>query len=333
MVIVLERSTAYGRRLFALGANPRAAELALVRPLRMWVATFAISGAFAGITGLLFLGFTGKASGTVGEPLLFQTIAAVVIGGTSLIGGLGGYARTALGAIVLILLSTLLLARGVESSLIQAALGVLIIVLVSVYGRRRAARHGIRVSKLMEHRRTAATMKAVRRDLHTSGPVSRRDRTARDSTSRLRCGVGHHRDRQEVRGIENPSYLCISPDGRNLHAVWEVVELAGGPGQLVRHRPGPAESSRYQGVQGSRGTVTCYAMMDSAVAGGVHRQLLVRQGGHVPDPAGRSLAEASASTSTKAAVRMPLARRGRTRTASWSRRMTASPSARTLAPT
>jgi len=142
-VVVVERCTTYGRRLFALGANPRAAELALVRPLRMWVATFAVSAAFAGITGLLYLGFTGRASGTVGEALLFQSIAAVVIGGTSLIGGQGGYARTALGACVLILMSTLLLAQGVESSLIQAALGVLIILLVSVYGREARLRDTI----------------------------------------------------------------------------------------------------------------------------------------------------------------------------------------------
>jgi ribose transport system permease protein len=142
-VVLVERSTSYGRRLFALGANPRAAELALVRPLRMWVATFALSGAFAGITGILYLGFTGKASGTVGEPLLFQTIAAVVIGGTSLIGGMGGYARTVLGAIVLILLGTLLLAQGVQSTLIQAATGVLIIALVSIYGREARLRDTI----------------------------------------------------------------------------------------------------------------------------------------------------------------------------------------------
>lgn len=142
-VVVVQRSTPYGRRLYAMGANPRAAELVLIRPIRMWAVTFAISGAFAGVTGLLYLGFTGKASGTVGEPLLFQSIAAVVIGGTSLIGGLGGYGRTALGAIVLILLSTLLLARGVESSLIQAALGVLIILLVSLYGREARLRDTI----------------------------------------------------------------------------------------------------------------------------------------------------------------------------------------------
>lgn len=134
-LIVVERSTVYGRRLFAMGSNPRAAEFALIRPLRMWVATFALSGAFAGVTGVLYLGFTGRASGTVGDPLLFQTIAAVVIGGTSLMGGLGGYGRTALGTIVLVLLSTILLGVGVSSSLIQASLGLLIIALVSVYGR------------------------------------------------------------------------------------------------------------------------------------------------------------------------------------------------------
>ncbi len=142
-LVVAERLTVYGRRLFALGANPRAAEFALIRPLRMWVATFALSGAFAGITGVLYLGFTGRASGTVGDPLLFQTIAAVVIGGTSLIGGLGGYGRTAIGTIVLILLSTILLGVGVPSSLIQSALGALIIVLVSVYGREPRVRDTI----------------------------------------------------------------------------------------------------------------------------------------------------------------------------------------------
>jgi 6-phosphogluconolactonase len=67
---------------------------------------------------------------------------------------------------------------------------------------------------------------------------------------------------QEVAGIENPSYLCISPDGRSLHAVWEVVEW---PEGLVSSYAIDRTSGdlSYLGVQGSRGTVTCYAMMDS----------------------------------------------------------------------
>lgn len=68
--------------------------------------------------------------------------------------------------------------------------------------------------------------------------------------------------RQEVPGIENPSYLCISPDGRNLHAVSEVVEW---PEGLVSSFAIDAASGElsYLGVQGSKGTVSCYAMMDS----------------------------------------------------------------------
>lgn len=67
---------------------------------------------------------------------------------------------------------------------------------------------------------------------------------------------------QEVPGIENSSYLCISPDGRNLHAVWEVFDW---PEGLVSSYAIDQATGHlaYQGVQGSRGTVTCYAMMDS----------------------------------------------------------------------
>jgi len=142
-VVIVERSTVYGRRLFAMGSNPQAAELALIPSLRMWVLTFTVSAAFAGITGILFLGFTSRASGTVGEQLLFQSIAAVVVGGTSLVGGSGSYAKTAMGAVVLLLLSTVLLGLGVSSSLIQAALGGLIILLVSIYGREPPMRDRI----------------------------------------------------------------------------------------------------------------------------------------------------------------------------------------------
>ena len=66
---------------------------------------------------------------------------------------------------------------------------------------------------------------------------------------------------QEVGGIENPSYLCVSPDGRNLHAVWEVLDWPEGLVSSYAIDPASGRLS-YQGVQGSRGTVTCYVMMD-----------------------------------------------------------------------
>lgn len=132
--LLLER-TPYGRRVYAVGNNPRAAALALVNPLGMWTLTFAISAFFAAVAGILLLGFTGTAYAEVGQPYLFQTIAAVVIGGTALVGGRGSFLGTVAGALVLTELNTLLIGFGLRPSVVQAALGVVIIVLVSLYGR------------------------------------------------------------------------------------------------------------------------------------------------------------------------------------------------------
>jgi ribose transport system permease protein len=134
IAVVLAR-TPYGRQVFALGSNPRAAPLALINPVAIWVATFAASAAFAAATGILLLGFTGSAYGEVGQPYLFQTIAAVVIGGTALVGGRGSYLGTVAGAVVLTEINTLLIGLGLQPSLVQAVLGMVIVGLVSFYGR------------------------------------------------------------------------------------------------------------------------------------------------------------------------------------------------------
>ncbi|MBP1884145.1 ABC transporter permease [Sinorhizobium mexicanum] len=137
---VLQR-TVYGRRLYALGSNLRAAELALVRPVAMWMTTFALSAVFAALAGILFLGFTGSSSATVGTPYLFQTVSAVVIGGTALIGGRGGFVGTVAGAVVLVELRTLLIGLGLSEALVQSALGILILALVAAYGRDQHIRN------------------------------------------------------------------------------------------------------------------------------------------------------------------------------------------------
>jgi len=139
-VFVLQR-TVYGRRLYALGSNLKAAELALVRPVAMWMTTFALSAAFAALAGILLVGFTGSSSATVGTPYLFQTVSAVVIGGTALIGGRGGFVGTVAGAIVLVELRTLLIGLGLSEALVQSALGLLILLLVAAYGRDQHIRN------------------------------------------------------------------------------------------------------------------------------------------------------------------------------------------------
>jgi ribose transport system permease protein len=134
MSVVLAR-TPFGRRLYAVGSNPRAAPYALISPRAVWTTTYALSALFAAAAGVLLLGFTGSAYGDVGQPYLFQTIAAVVIGGTTLVGGRGGLIGTAAGALVLIEINTLLIGLGLSPAMVEAALGVLIVALVSLYGR------------------------------------------------------------------------------------------------------------------------------------------------------------------------------------------------------
>jgi ribose transport system permease protein len=142
MTLVLEK-TPFGRRLYAVGSNPRAAPYALISLRAVWTATYALSALFAALAGVLLLGFTGSAYGDVGQPYLFQTIAAVVIGGTTLVGGRGGVIGTAAGALVLIEINTLLIGLGLSPAMVEAALGVLIIVLVSLYGREPHVRTSI----------------------------------------------------------------------------------------------------------------------------------------------------------------------------------------------
>jgi ribose transport system permease protein len=134
MSVVLAR-TPFGRRIYAVGSNPRAAPYVLISPRAVWTTTYALSALFAAAAGVLLLGFTGSAYGDVGQPYLFQTIAAVVIGGTTLVGGRGGLIGTAAGALVLIEINTQLIGLGLSPAMVEAALGVLIVALVSLYGR------------------------------------------------------------------------------------------------------------------------------------------------------------------------------------------------------
>jgi ribose transport system permease protein len=143
LVVFMLGRTPFGRRLYALGSNPRAAALALIRPVRMWIVTYAISAFFAAVAGVLLLAFSGSAYADAGKDYLFQTIAAVVIGGTALVGGRGGYLGTIAGSLALVEINRLLIGFRLEPNLVQAGLGFVIIVLVSLYGREPHVRSTI----------------------------------------------------------------------------------------------------------------------------------------------------------------------------------------------
>ncbi len=135
LTITFQRRTRLGREIYASGANPVAARLARVRTTWTWVVVFSISAVFAAIAGVLFAGFSGAADSAVGQPYLFETLTAVVVGGTSLLGGRGGYGRTILGVLIVTQLTTLLIGAGFGSAMQEALLGILLILLVLIYGR------------------------------------------------------------------------------------------------------------------------------------------------------------------------------------------------------
>lgn len=130
-----QRGTRIGREVYAAGSNPIAARLALVRTTWVWVVVFSLSAFFAAVVGVLFAGFSAAADISVGQPYLFETIAAVVVGGTSLLGGRGGYGKTVVGVLIISQLTTLLVGAGFGPGMQEALLGILVVLLVTVYGR------------------------------------------------------------------------------------------------------------------------------------------------------------------------------------------------------
>jgi len=135
IVIVGLRHSAYGRYIYALGGNRRSAKLIGVSEFKYWTLAYILSGGFSALTGSLLLGWSGGGFIGVGDPYLFTTLAAVVIGGTSLAGGYGGYGFTVIGVLVLQVLTAFLIGIGLKYEWQQFIFGLLILPMVALYGR------------------------------------------------------------------------------------------------------------------------------------------------------------------------------------------------------
>ena len=131
--------TAAGRRLLATGANPRAAELVHIRTRKVWVLAFAFSAVASVVAGVFLAGFAGNVDVTMGNPYLFESLAAVIIGGT-VFGGPGDYTRTVVGVLLLTVLTTVLVGQGLTGADKQILYGLIILAAMAVYGRERRLR-------------------------------------------------------------------------------------------------------------------------------------------------------------------------------------------------
>jgi ribose transport system permease protein len=127
--------TTLGRRIYALGNNAVAAYLAGVNVRLVTVVVYALSGLFAAVAGIALTAFGQQATLGMGDPYLFDSIAAVVIGGTSILGGRGNYWGTIAGAIFLVVLRAVLQEYTISEAGRSIATGVVILVALLLYGR------------------------------------------------------------------------------------------------------------------------------------------------------------------------------------------------------
>lgn len=134
-VIFAMNRTRGGRHVYAIGGNRTAARRLSISEFRVWLLTYTASGVTAALTGMLLLGFSGGGFVGVGDPYLFTTVAAVVVGGTSLLGGVGGYGATVVGVLVLQVLTSLLVGLGLSFAAQQTVFGLLILPMVALYAR------------------------------------------------------------------------------------------------------------------------------------------------------------------------------------------------------
>lgn len=135
LVIVGLRYTKWGRNLYALGGNRLSADRLSISEKAYWIGVYVISGFFSAFTGALLLGWSGGGFVGVGDTYLFLTLAAVVVGGTSLLGGWGGYGLSVIGVLILQVLNTTLIGWGLSFEAQQFILGLLIIPMVALYAR------------------------------------------------------------------------------------------------------------------------------------------------------------------------------------------------------
>ena len=138
-VFLLSRTT-FGRAVYGIGNRERAAYLSGINTRRVVMIAFAMSGGLAAFGGVLLAGYASKAAESMGDAYLLPSIAAVVLGGTSILGGRGSYLGTVAGVILITLLQSILSVMQMPEFGRQVIYGVVIIAMLLLYGRERLAR-------------------------------------------------------------------------------------------------------------------------------------------------------------------------------------------------
>lgn len=150
----LYQKTVAGRYLYTCGASLEAARYSGVPVIRTQISAFVMSGMMAGLGGLLMTARMNAAEASMADSYGLSTIAVVVIGGTSMLGGEGGIVGTLIGAVLLTVINNILNLYGFSSNVQPIISGVLILVIVfldGIFQKRRERVTGKRTSKIGEN--------------------------------------------------------------------------------------------------------------------------------------------------------------------------------------
>ncbi len=128
----LLKRTTFGRKIYALGANSEAARLSGIKVDKMLILVFMIAGVFAALAGIVQISRVNSSHAFLGDSLLLPAIAAVVIGGTSMFGGVGGVFGTVIGALIMSLISNGLTLLGAPSIIQQFINGLIILIAIVI---------------------------------------------------------------------------------------------------------------------------------------------------------------------------------------------------------
>jgi ribose transport system permease protein len=134
-IVLLLQRTPLGRYIYAIGNRERAAYLSGINTRLVLVAAFVICGMCSALAGVLLAGYSSKAYQGMGDAYLLPAIAAVVIGGTNILGGRGRYLGTVVGTILIVLLTSVLSVMQMPEAGRQVIYGAVIITMLLVYGR------------------------------------------------------------------------------------------------------------------------------------------------------------------------------------------------------
>jgi ribose transport system permease protein len=135
LIIFLLRATQFGRYIYAVGNRERAAYLSGVPTRVVIVVCFALSGLTAALAGIMLTGYSTKAYQGMGDAYLLPSIAAIVLGGTNVLGGTGQYTGTVVGVILIVLLQSILSVLQMPEAGRQVIYGGVLVGMLLIYGR------------------------------------------------------------------------------------------------------------------------------------------------------------------------------------------------------